>query len=174
MIEAAQSPPRSAWALVVALVCAGGAGLSLAQTPPPHNPQTPPQNPPGGTRPDLPQGERPGHLGERGAPTPNEFHLDITAGARSSSNAFFDSEDGTPQQDYVGTLVGDLSVRRTSPRTAWSMDYIPVVNRYQTFEELDSTSHSFNFAGRSRLGARGGLGLQEPYTMPNGPVVVPV
>ena len=176
MIEQRESPPfspRSAWALVAALICAGGAGISLAQTPPTQNPpQTPPQSPPGGARPDLP-GEEPDHVGDgSGIPPANQFHLDITAGARSNSNAFFDPEDGTPQQDYVGTLVGDLSVRRTSPRTAWSMDYIPVVSRYQTFEELDSTSHAFNFAGRYRMGARGGLNLQEHFTLSNDPIVV--
>jgi hypothetical protein len=158
--------PRSAWALVVALVCAGGGRLGLAQTPPA-------QNPPGGTTSsDTPEKEKTKQPGAGNASGPNEFHLDLTAGARSNSNAFFDPVDGSPQHDYVGTLVADLSVRRSSPRTAWNMDYIPVVNHYQTFSELDSTSHALNFAGRYRMGSRGGLNLQEHFTLSNDPVVV--
>lgn len=177
MIEAHDpkpSLPRSAWALIVALVCAGGAGLGLAQTPPSENPQNPRSpNPPGGTRPDLPPSGGDLHLGEGNTAAPaNQFHLDISAGARSNSNAFFDPVDGTPQQDYVGTLVADFSAIRSSPRTAWRMNYVPVVNRYQTFEELDSVSHNFNYAGRYRLGARGGLNINEHFTLSNDPIVV--
>ncbi len=162
--------PRSAWALIVALVYAGGAGMDLAQTPPP--PQNTPQTPPGGSRPDLPPSDEPGHRFGDGLPPANEFHLDLSLGARSNSNAFFDPADGTPQHDYVGTLVADFSGQRSSPRTAWRLNYVPVVNRYQTFEELNSTSHGFNFAGRYRLGPRAGLNLQEHFTLSNDPIVV--
>ena len=143
------SLPRSAWALLVALVCAGGAGLTLAQTP---TPQNSPQNPPGGARSDLPDTDQPHRFGE-GTPPPNQFHLDLTAGARSNSNAFFDPTDGSPQQDYVGTFLADFSVQRSSPRTSWSLHYVPLISHYQTFQELDSTNHAFNFAGNYRLGS---------------------
>ncbi|HEU5182751.1 MAG TPA: hypothetical protein VFW45_18330 [Candidatus Polarisedimenticolia bacterium] len=156
--------PRSGWALIVALACASGTGASLAQTPPP-------QKPPGGTSPDLPIREG-SSVRNEDAPTPNQFHLDFNAGARSSSNVFFDPDDGSPQQDYIGTLVMDLSATRTSPRTAWTMAYVPVLNHYQTYDQLDSTSHAFNYTGRYRLGVRGGLNLQEHFTLSNDPIIV--
>jgi hypothetical protein len=105
-----------------------------------------------------------------GKQEPNEFHLTATVGERTNSNVFFEA--GEPQGDYISTLVLALNVRRTSPRTEWSLNYRPILSHYLDFSELDSFSQAFDGGASYRLGERTRLLIRETFTLSRDPVIV--
>ena len=107
-----------------------------------------------------------------GTQGPDEFHLTATVGERTNSNVFFAA--GEPQGDYISTLVLALSVRRHSPRTAWSLDYRPILSHYLDFSELDSFSQAFDGAANYRLSERAKLTIRETFTLSRDPIIVAV
>jgi hypothetical protein len=79
--------------------------------------------------------------------SPNESDLTVSAGERYSSNPRFEPDSASAEGDYVTDLHLDLSMRRHSVRSLWSLRYTPSYARYRENSQLDTSNHAFDFKG---------------------------
>jgi hypothetical protein len=107
-----------------------------------------------------------------GAPPPNEISLTGALAERATSNPRSETDSSSPEGDYVSDLRADLSARRRSERTDWSLNFQPFYTRYHVNSDLDSANYTFDFDGRYDLSRRVKLTLGQHGSYSRNPLYV--
>lgn len=104
------------------------------------------------------------------APTPNGFNLALQMGERFTSNSRFQGEDSDPQGDYITDLGLNVTARRESARTDWSLEYTPNYTSFHQKTRTEFTNHNFDYHGTYLVSERATLKLRDSFFYSRDPI----